>query len=280
MIEFKFGRTGDLEIVQYCGTPTVYLDHWALRRISEKETFASRFTEALKSRNGTLALSWLNVVEFAKVTMERQARHVEVLLEANLPRVFFLEVEPFTVIRKEDKLLVGSAPAPPHADVGFLTAFVQLKPTSLRPFTAHDLFRIVQGSSLTEHLDRLADSVVDRVEALRDELEGNAFFRSAVRRLPSGPRIQRGTRFLLREMLRTLLVDKRLNITRNHAIDLLHAIVPVAYCDLVLLDKHWHTQVERVRQRFLAAGMSVPMARVFSEKANGIDQFLSELEKG
>jgi hypothetical protein len=81
-------------------------------------------------------------------------------------------------------------------------------------------------------------------------------------------------------MLRTFLVDKRLKITRNHAIDLMHAIVPVAYCDLVLLDKHWQTQVERVRQRFAAVAIPVPMAKVFSERAKGIDQFLSELEKG
>jgi hypothetical protein len=80
-------------------------------------------------------------------------------------------------------------------------------------------------------------------------------------------------------MLRTLLVDKRMKITRNHAIDLLHAVVPVAYCDLVLLDKHWETQVDRVRQRFVAARMRVPMAKVFSARRNGLDRFLTELEE-
>jgi hypothetical protein len=80
-------------------------------------------------------------------------------------------------------------------------------------------------------------------------------------------------------MLRTLLVNKQMKITPNHAIDLLHAVVPVAYCNIVLLDKHWESQVERVRQRFVAARMRVPMAKVFSARSNGIDCFLRTPEK-
>jgi hypothetical protein len=57
----------------------------------------------------------------------------------------------------------------------------------------------------------------------------------------------------------------------------MHAVVPVAYCDLVLLDKHWETQVERVRLRLNKAGISAPIAKIFSGKANGIDRFLYEL---
>jgi hypothetical protein len=278
MIEFTINKRGDLEVVQRDISPTVYLDHWALRRFSENPALATRLTAALKSRNGTLALSWLNLVEFTRVKVEEQARHAENLFEANLPQVFFLEVEPFTVIRREDELLAGGPPTPPHADLEFLDAFTQLKPTSLNPFTARDLFRVVQSSGLAQRFDHLADTVVGRVEALRDKLDTDSEFQSAVRRLPSGPQIQRGTRFILRELIRTLLVDKGTKLTRNQAIDLIHAVVPVAYCDLVLLDKHWEAQVDRVRSRFDAAGMAIPTGRVFSGKANGIERFLCELE--
>lgn len=278
MIEFAINKKGDLKVVQRDVSPTVYLDHWALRKFSESQELAARLTAALKLRNGTLALSWLNLVEFTKVTMEEQARKAENLFEENLPRVFFLEVEPFAVIRREDKLLSGGPPAPPHADLDLLKAFTQLKPTSLKPFTAHDLFRVVQDSQLDKRFNDLADTVVGRIEALRDELDTSPQFKSAVKHLPSGPQIQRGTRFILRELVRTLLVDKGTKITRNQAIDLLHAVVPIAYCDLVLLDKHWEVQVDRVRSRLNAAGMYVPTGRVFSGKANGVDRFLCELE--
>ncbi len=278
MIHFTTNKEGDLKLTQQEVSPTIYLDHWALRRFSEDDALSTRFTAALKSRNGTLALSWMNLAEFTKVTIEEQIRKAEVFLEAKLPQVFFLEVDPFLVISKEDELLAGGAPTPPHADLDFLRAFSYLKPTSLNPFTAHDLFQSAQADGLDKKLDDFANTVVDRVESMRDEFDTNPGFQSAIRRSPSGPEIQRGTRYILREMVRTLLVDQGMKITRNHAIDLIHTVVPVAYCDLVLLDKHWETQVNRVRSRFNAADMSVPLGKVFSGRANGIDQFFCALE--
>ncbi len=261
-------------------SPTVYLDHWALCQFSENEKLANRLAEGLSHRNGTLALSWLNLVEFTKMTDKEQAQKSENLFESNLPRVFFLEVEPFVVIRREDDMLAGGPLTAPHADLDLLRVFSQFKPTSLKLFTAQNLFRVVQDSGLDKRFDHLADTVVGRVEALRNEMDTNPDFRAIINRSASGPQIQRGTRFILREMVRTILVDKGTKMTRNQAIDLLHAVVPVAYCDLVLLDKYWETQVDRVRSRFNAAGMSVPMGRVFSGKANGVDRFLAELESG
>lgn len=101
-----------------------------------------------------------------------------------------------------------------------------------------------------------------------------------VRRPARAAQIQRGTRDILRELLRSLMVDKQTRITRNHAIDFYHAVVSIAYCDLVLLDKYWETQVDRVRSRFEHANMSVPMAKVFSKKMDGIERFMHALESG
>ena len=258
--------------------PSVYLDHWAWRKFSESEILGKRFTMALNSRNGTLVLSWLNLMEFTKVTDKTQARAAENFLEANLPRVFFMEIEPFSVIQRENELLAGGKPVPPHADVKFLVEFSNFKPTSSALFTANDLFRSVQTKELDGDLNDFADKVVERIEAFRANHKNDAEFQSAVQRPPSGPSVQRGTRFLLRELVRTLLIDKRVKINRNHAIDLIHAIVPVSYCDFVLLDKHWETQVEHVRLRLSRANMPVPMGKVFSGKENQIEKFLLELE--
>jgi hypothetical protein len=155
-----------------------------------------------------------------------------------------------------------------------------MKPATLDLFTTHDLFAIAQKLELARRLDRLADAVAERILDLRDTVRVDRSFRRTVERLPSGPQIQRGTRHLLREMLRAIIIDKQTKITRNHAIDLLHAVVPVAYCEFVLLDKHWETQVDRVRRRFDATPMPVPMAKTFSCKRNGIGRFLCELEAG
>src|SRR5262249_22226799 len=94
----------------------------------------------------------------------------------------------------------------------------------------------------------------------------------------SSLQIQRGTRFLLYEFLRALLIDTKTKLTRNYVTDLFHAVVPVAYCDFVLLDSHWKTKVEQVYKRLNKVGLSIPSARVFSGKANEIHRFLSVLE--
>jgi hypothetical protein len=106
-------------------------------------------------------------------------------------------------------------PDPPHADPGLLKAFVLLKPEGAQLLTAAELFRIVQGSSMVQGLDGLADTVVDRGQALRDEFESDPEFKKLVQRLPAGVEIQRGTRFVLRELVRSLLIDQRLKVTRT-----------------------------------------------------------------
>jgi hypothetical protein len=280
MINFEIDGNGELKVGQQDFLPSVYLDHWALRRLSEDTTLANRLISALKSNNGTLAISVLNLIEFSKVKDAQQARMAENLIEAILPQVFFLSFNPFDVIEMEDALIAGGHPIPPHGDFDFLEAFAHLKPKSLNSFTSENLFVAVQKSSLSTSLDSLADTIIERVEFLRHSLDVDDYFRSAVKRLPGSSNIQRGTRTIVRELIRSLLVDRNTKITRNHAIDLLHAVVPVAYCDIVLLDKHWETQVDRARSRLEQARISSPIAKVFSMKNDGINRFLYELESG
>lgn len=278
MIRFFINEGGELKATQCDISPTVYLDHWALRVFSENTRLMARLATALKSRSGTLALSWANLAEFIRITREEQIRQAERLIDVNLPRLFFLEVDPFEVIRRENKLLTGGPPTPPHGDQDFLKVFVTMKPASLDLLSAHDLFQGLRDQGLVQRVEALIDTFVLRIGKLRDEYERDSSFRSAVGRSPKDPRLQRGTRLILRELVRALIVDKHTKITRQQAMDFLHAVVPVAYCDLVLLDKYWGTQVDRIRTRLQKVGMTVPIAMVFSEKANGVERFIIELE--
>jgi hypothetical protein len=75
------------------------------------------------------------------------------------------------------------------------------------------------------------------------------------------------------------LVNQRdLKISHNDAIDLTHTVVPVSYCDYVLLDNGWTTRVNQMRKRFTTAGVCIPMAKVFSKKNDGLESFFKELE--
>src|SRR5215467_1226773 len=87
--------------VQHLVAPAVYLDHWALRCLSSDSELSERFVAGLARQGGTLALSWANIGEFRNVSDTETVQRAEEFVEANLPRVFCLEVNPFTVIDAE-----------------------------------------------------------------------------------------------------------------------------------------------------------------------------------
>ena len=98
MIEITANREG-LYVDEWCIPPTVYLDHWAWRKISESEELSRKFLSAMKSSGGTLAFSWLNIIEFSKVD-EKQARKADELLNEIWPHVFILYPNFFKVIEQ------------------------------------------------------------------------------------------------------------------------------------------------------------------------------------
>jgi hypothetical protein len=278
LIRLEVDGSGNINVVHNDESPSVYLDHWAWRKIAGNQEWADRFVAALKARQGTLTLSWVNLVEYSKVTSEEQAHQAESLLEACMPRVFFIDPQPFDVIRGEDEILAGAPARPPHGDEAVTREFVAMARDSVDPLSASNLFRMMRSDGIVSRFERLAETIVGRFEAMRKDFDIDADFRAAVRHLPSGPRLSQGTRFVVPELIGTILRDGGMKITANHAVDFLHAAVPVSYCDLVLLDRHWTTQVEKVRGRLKSAGIDVPIARVFSEADSGVERFLQALQ--
>src|SRR5262245_40877587 len=128
MLTISIDNEGRLVATQRDSSPTVYLDHWALRELSTMPTLGERFVVALKHRNGTLALSSTNLIEFCNMADDEQARCAEELLEASLPNVFFLEMDPFLVQKREDELLRGAPPRPPHEDRELFITLFRWKP--------------------------------------------------------------------------------------------------------------------------------------------------------
>jgi hypothetical protein len=282
MIELTVNANGSFNVKQWCAPPTVYLDHWAWRKISESEMLTKRFSRALKSHNGTLAFSWLNIIEFGKVTDEDQARKANALLDAIWPQVFILYPNFFKVIEQEDKIRAGGERFALHGDLETLKGILKLSPlnpNSLYPLRTPKLFDLAASTRVT--FDDTADLIINWIKSGWQDYCNNPEFYSAVNRIPKGSTNKFGTRFIARELLGSFIKDRGLQIgknRRNHAMDISHAIVAVAYCEYVLLDGHWVTQVEHARKRIRDGGALFHMAKVFSEKEDGLKKFLQELE--
>ncbi len=89
-------------------SPMVYLDHWALRVFSSDPALAARLIVALRASHGTLALSWMNLGEYATVADPEQRRQTERLLEDILPNVFCLEVHKVVALDRWDVQVIAS----------------------------------------------------------------------------------------------------------------------------------------------------------------------------
>jgi hypothetical protein len=277
MISYTLDNGSNVGVKQFEVQPTVYLDHWAIRMMSDDLRLQDEFISAVKARNATLMISWLNIGEFTQVTDATSHAKAEQLVERLLPNIFFIEPNPFEVIAKENGLLSGGMPTPSHSDSGLLEEFSSLHCTSLAGFSAKGLFSSMHNSPAKSNLHDLADEIIYRIGLQREELTSNLKLQRAIRKEASGRTLQRGTRYIFRELARTFLVEKKLVLSRNHAIDLIHATVPVAYCDYVLLDAHWEVQVSRLQKRFERSGMEVPLAAVYSKKSEGVSKFLKAL---
>lgn len=280
MITLQKSTNGGIELRSEDRSPSVYLDHWAFRQISEDDKLRKQFVDTLKEKKGTLSISWLNFTEFAKVD-EKQKRVAENFIDSVLPNIVFLEVAPFVVIEreKENALLAGAPPAPPHIDAEYAKVLLIDGANSLTPLSANGLLEDSSSPELVECCKSYVKSIIDRTEQLRKEVANDQQRANGVKNFVYREVVPRGTRQLVRAMLRSLVLNRELKMTANHAMDLTHTVVPVSYCDFVLLDSHWVTQVEQARIRMKKDGvLKFPLAKVYSGKKNGITRFLDDLK--
>ena len=276
MVHITIGENGELVAGQQLTSPSVYLDHWALRAVSEDATLGERLTKALAARGGTLVVSWANIAEFASLD-KQAARNAEEFLDGQLPHLFFQDFNPFDVIRREEALIAGGPPLPPHADLDLLRLVAgELRPDGVQPITCIGMLTEVSGQR-SESTERMKATFVEQVGTLRAEYLEDEDFRGLVNRSLRGQVEPRGTAIVIREVLAGLMRDQQAPLTPNDGMDFFHTIVPVAYCDFVLLDGRWRDQVDRLRARLQRTGVDFPVATAFSG-AGAIENLIGTLE--
>jgi hypothetical protein len=269
---------GGLLVAQHLKSPSVYLDHWAIRDISSSPELSARFSQAITGSGGTLALSWMNAVEFTKVSDDRQRGSADSLLEHLGHNLFWLNPDFFTVGQHEHS---ASGPGPleaSHADHEFATFYAQNWLSS--PHKPVTLFSAVfRAPGIAAKFDAFADLVVTQLEAWRAKVAAEPNIRSALEDLPDGPPSTRGTRILAKQLIRRVLKDTPIKLNRNNSIDLAHACVSASYCDYVLLDGQWASIVNDARRRLAKADIQIPIAQALSKRDSGIEKLLLALEE-
>lgn len=248
-IEFFNTNDGLVHVKQSFDSPTIYLDHWAIRLFSDDYNLQDRFVKALMSKNGTLLLSAISFAEFSEASDPRHCTDAEKFLERLLPNIFLTDSALDKVLEREQ-----SAP------LGFtMQGFVMLAHT---------------------HRVQLSEATKSTVQMVRDGLENarsdSSYVAKAHNLLPNDKRPR--THVIFGELLRGFNLDSQAPITENDVIDMFHAVTSVNCCDYVLLDGPWMERVEKMKQRIAKTSISMPIAKCFTYRNNGVEAFLMDLE--
>jgi hypothetical protein len=236
---------------------SVYLDNDSLITLAKtRDTMLrDRFVAAIRA-GGTLLFSLTNAIEISG-PQEDSALAVRALLESIGPHWVPLELNPFKVVRREQR------EGPEHAPVSreFMEAYFQRRAYDLSPggslivdLSPETFFRL--GSVLDwvqEERDTIRADIHVIDEALRTKLrELRVKYEedpSALDRLlpPLAYDDSRPGTFVFVHLLRLLVVEaKAFQFKKNDALDFCHAVLGAAYGSLATLDKQWKGRIERL----------------------------------
>lgn len=270
-----FEANDGVHVSQSFDSPTVYMDHWAIRLFSDETSLQDRFVAALMSKGGTLLLSNVSFVEFAQASDPKHCADAERFIERLLPNIFFTDFAFDKVLEQELKESSNLRRFWPSPDLPQLKLFAERSRNELSRLTMRGFIAMTHPNrdELIRSTDEVAHGIITELEAARSSSD---YAQRAKCTLPGEGRTR--TMVILGELLRNFILDQSASIPKNDMIDLMHTAMPVNCCDFVLIDGPWTERVNTMRQRLAQAGTNMPIARCFSKRKNGVGEFLADLE--
>ena len=226
-------------------SPAVYLDTFAIRAISESDELSMRFAQGVQGRNGTWLLAAVSMGEFARFTAPRHADRAEQLLAQVMPHIYLFQSEPAAAraVSGETDTAARRPPPSDHRHMDFFSR--RWAQAQSFPETFRGTFQMVHENrdKMAETLDEVASRLIASLGTCR-QLE--PYRRNAKAARPDDGRTQQ---IISCELMRELVLDVNAPISKNEALDLMHAVDAVDYCDLALLDKAWERRTNSLHLR-------------------------------
>lgn len=271
MYEYNSNEKGQRLLVETLGSPQVYFDTWAFDHFSEDADARIAFVESLNTLNGTLRISNTNIAELQKRDDKNQLAAIYELIDSvdsGLINTYHNDV-----VKVEDHMIrdriVGNASSDTETVRMFLMS--QNYPENWK---MSELIRPI-GKSVAKSIETDWDNFSKKMHNYLQEKRKNRQFKDSVNRhgkaiKEKGTHRGTATQEITDLAYNFILQNEHMSMPGKEWLDLMHTVVPVAYCDHVLIDKRW---VSFVRQ----CGFSHPdIANVYSKKE--LDQFLDSLK--
>lgn len=266
-------------ITQINTEPAIYFDHWALRLFSSDRELRRRFYSAVVHCNGMLEISWMNLLDFSGVSDSTQINDAEEFLDMLSPKyIGFINVDTETVIKFENRFLSNERDVKdPHVDYELLRKFALYSRKSLNICSFNGFFPSVyeQRKKLNDIRLHFLRNISENLPNLREKAQ-NPEILKRIKKITKGHKdVQYLTRYIDVEIAKYILRNN-VRMESNDWCDVHHVVVPMAYCDFVLLDQRWNTISRQVQSRLRKVGHDKKMAEVFSQRS--LEDFLKRLE--
>ncbi len=270
MVTLDLDPGNRLRATQRATVPFVYLDQWAYISLARNQQQLQRLVDAVVRSDGTLAFSVFNFFELSQVSDLEQLRRIENLFQQIWPRVAFLNSDPTAVISSEDEILCGTSKQAPHLDDWMLNKYVELYRPGVNPLDPKGYLLQLQNPGMAQGFQTgyrlLAERIKTAFEKARSIYHVDKNAKTEVTSPSKGEPIVHPTRYIFEQAVYSIVKDN-LNIHNpNHFTDFFHMVVPLSYCNLVLLDKGWAERARQVQNSVRNVGLLTHDAAVFSAK--------------
>jgi hypothetical protein len=270
-----FEANDRLRIRQSFNSPTVYLDHWAIRLFSDNLQLQNRFVDALKIKGGTLLLSPFSFTEFSGPEDRRHCHDTEQFLQRVIPNIFFTDFDINKTLDREAKEANNVKRFWPSADLSSLKYLAETRYNNSGILSMTGWLSMINDNR-TKLIKQKTEIVSQIQEAFNNARHDTEYVKKARTIQPSNQRTR--TFNILGELMRGFYLDPSSPIKDNDIIDLFHTISPLNCCDFILLDSAWEERVKKMNLRISKTSMVMHIAKCFSKRNDGVSIFLGELE--
>ena len=255
-----------LEIKQTAQSPLVYLDTWSYDYFIENRQHGENFIDILWETGGTLCISLMIIAELSKRTDKKQIYQICDFLDSC--DTFVIDMNSSRVIRKEQKnqdfdysIVISDE------DVLRLLGIFCYQPLTAK-FSITNLIKKISDELKKPIETDFSGALNPIIKTARDNVE---LLEAAKRRYKS--KIQRTgppyTEAIEKRCLDFITANKTMKMPESEWADVFHLIVPVSYCNFVLLDNRWTSFVNSLELEY------PDIAKVY--KKGQIEEFLNDL---
>jgi hypothetical protein len=220
------------------------------------------------------------MIEFTTYEDPSHTQDAGRFFDSLLPHLYLMRCDPTLVIQNEEDLLAGRRKQSPVGDPRALAEFAAAADRRRGRFSAAAWFNIVYGEreKLRHQLPGIAKVLYEQIAKLRKRMSDEPHSLKLIPDGPQTPKYRPPTLPLLRAIVQDMQADHALPEDQNSAVDLLHTVVPGAYCNFVLLDRQWSARLNSAAAKLVAAGIKAPVAASYSKRNGGVETFLNNLE--